>query len=145
MAFVVHFSSVDGRWVSSPYPKKKNPGLSQSLVLPCVCHCIFRLFLNDFYMRSTNSGFIWMLFIKLCLQYCSTVYMYSVFCLKNEQRHQGPPLPGLEAESSLGAWKETLGIQSLNLCIYELFTRQGNALPFKIEGKSFMCSWSSQV
>ena len=88
-----------------PLTLKKKPGLSQSLVLPCVCHCIFRLFLNDFYMRSTNSGFIWMLFIKLCLQYCSTVYMYSVFCLKNEQRHQGPPLPRLEAESSLGTWK----------------------------------------
>ena len=46
-----------------------------------------------------------MLFIKLCLQYCSTVYMYSVFCLKNEQRQQGPPLPRLEAESSLGKRK----------------------------------------
>ena len=105
MAFVVHFSPFDGRFVSSPNPKKKTSRLSQSLVLPCVCQCIFRLFLNYFYMRSTNSGFIWMLFIKLCLQYCSTVYMYSVFCLKNEQRQQGPPLPRLEAESSLGKRK----------------------------------------
>ena len=30
-----------------------------------------------------------MLFMKLCLQYCSTVYMYSVFCLKNEHKHTG--------------------------------------------------------
>ena len=28
MAFVVHFSPFDGRWVSSPNPKKKNPVLS---------------------------------------------------------------------------------------------------------------------
>ena len=47
-----------------------------------------------------------MLLIKLCLQYCSTVYMYSVFCLKNEQRQQGPPLPRQEAESSLGTQKD---------------------------------------
>ena len=31
--------------------------------------------------------------------------MYSVFCLKNEQGQQGPPLPRLEAESSLGTRK----------------------------------------
>ena len=67
-----------------------------------------------------------MLFIKLCLQYCSTVYMYSVFSLKNERRQQGPPMPRLEAESSLG---------TLSFCICELFSRQKNALPIKIEGK----------
>ena len=47
-----------------------------------------------------------MLFIKLCLAYNTlVVYMYSVFCLKNEQRQQGLPMPTLEAESSLGTRK----------------------------------------
>ena len=36
--------------------------------------------------------------------------MYSVFCLKNEQRQQGPPLPRLEAESSLGTRKSEIDI-----------------------------------
>ena len=35
--------------------------------------------------------------------------MYSVFCLKNEQRQQGPPLPRLEAESSLGTYPQLSG------------------------------------
>ena len=75
-----------------------------------------------------------MLFIKLCLQYCSIVYIYSVFCLKNERRQRGPPLPRLEAESSLGTGKTRAF--SLKISVSVNSARQKNALPLKIVGKS---------
>ena len=60
--------------------------------------------------------------------------MFSVFCLKNEQRQQGPPLPGLEAESSLGTRKHTG--HSVFKFLDSLPDQKIHYVPFKIEGKS---------